>query len=63
MHIDKEQQNTSQATSAARSIENPVYTVSKRMFQYFQTTLKRDDKKISVLWAEIMRTGRGGEYP
>ena len=41
MHIDKEQQNTSQATTATRSIENPVYTVSEELLVlYFQMTLK-----------------------
>ena len=45
MHIDKEQQNTSQATTAARSIENPVYTVSKEWSSIFKQLLKEMIKR------------------
>ena len=56
MHIDKEQQNTSQATTSTRSIENPVYTVSEELLvlcRDFQMTLKwyvgESSKKTEIL--------------
>ena len=61
MHIDKEQQNTSQATTATRSIENPVYTVSEELLVlYFQMTLKwylRESSKKRLFYSQAGRKG------